>query len=134
METISTIGELARTEANAITPFGIFFVMAIRGKRHAGQRAAVRKEASRNGCRTYGRFVAGGRDNTALVGPAADDHGLPRGSWAVRIPQETKKASMSTWRMEESRGSSRSSVGSCLARKRARSGMLFTVGGKKLIP
>jgi hypothetical protein len=30
---------------------------------------------------------------------------------------------MSTWRMEECRRRSRSSVGSCLARKRARSGM-----------
>ena len=67
--------ELNKDGGNAIAPFGIPFVMAIK---EDGMRAQARRGAQghRRMDAEFARFVAGSGDNTALIGPAANDNGL----------------------------------------------------------
>ena len=67
--------KLGEDGGDAIAPFGIFFVMAIKEN---GMGAQTRGGAQRHRRldAELARFVAGGGDNTALIGPAAYDHGF----------------------------------------------------------
>jgi len=78
----------------------------------------------------FARFVAGGGDDAALIGTSADDNWFTAQIGRSRSSTETKKASMSTWRIFATDGAERSSASACNARNRARSGMRLAYAGK----
>ena len=67
--------KLAKDGGDAVAPFGIFFVMAVK-KNGVGTKAASGAERHSGLNAEYAGFVAGGGNDATLIGAAADNNGL----------------------------------------------------------